>query len=111
MLKIAEKDNKKIQEAADFISNITPLVAVGFRFLPEFKQTLKHLKEMKSNIVSGAVIIGESYRVKELNCEYRINRLSAWINLLETYTKSEEIIMAIKQADTHAQSMTKLFGI
>ena len=111
MIKIAKNNKKRIQQAADYISNITPLVARGVEFLPEFKATLKHLKETKNKIVSGSAIIGDSYRVKELNCEYRINRLAAWINLLETYTKSEEIIAAIKQANTQGDSMRKLFGI
>ncbi len=106
------KPNKeRIQKAADFVENLSPIIVAGFEFLPEFKLTLKHLEEMKLNIVSGAAIIGEGYREKELNCEYRIERIKGVIHFLEAYKESENTIKEIEKLGNHAASMTKLFGV
>ncbi len=104
-------EKERIQKAADYIKNSIPWIIAGFEYLPEFKKTLKHLEEMKSNIVSGATIIGEGYRAKELNCEYRIKRLKALIGLLEAYKESEDTIKEIESIKGHDKVMDKLFGI
>ncbi len=101
--------DEKIQKAAEFITSLNPIIVVGFEYLPELKRTLEELETRKHKVVSAAPIIGEGYRKKELNYEYRIERLSALINLLEAYKKSEETIKEINSLDKNREMIDKMF--
>ena len=103
--------DKRILQTADFIASLNPIISMGFGYLPELKKTLAKLEKMKSNIVSGAAIIGDGYRKKEINCEYRIKRLKALIGLLEAYKESEDTIKEIESIKGHDKVIDKLFGI
>ena len=90
---------------------LNPIIVVGFEYLPELKRALETLKKKRSNIISGAAIIGTGYRKMGLECEFRIGRLKALVNLLEAYVESEKTIKEIKSMVDHNDTIQSVFGM
>ena len=106
-----KNNNNEIQLAADFIETLNPLIAIGVHHIPILEKTLKNLKKTKDNVVSGAAIIGSEYREKELQLDYRIQRLESLVNLLKIYKESENTIKEISNIKSNQKKINTLFGI
>ena len=102
---------REIEEAANFVTILTPFLGSGFEHIAVLEHTLEKWEEQKSTIVSAAAIIGPGYEKKEKELEYRIEHLEALINLLKAYRKSQDTIQEISEMDEGRVKINKMFGL
>ena len=103
---------EEIQAAADYISlMVNPIILPGLIHLEVLEHSLKRFKEMKSTIVSAAVIIGPGYLVKEKELAYKIKRTEAIVNLLKTYKESQKEIDEIENLRNGQEKINRMFRL
>ena len=102
---------EEIQEVADYINGLNPLIAMGYKFQATLEATLKSMKKQKSDVVSAAALIGQDYEIKEKDLDFRIKRMEALINLIKAYKEGDKAMGEIAEMKSNMNKINHMFGL